>query len=381
MCKISERLADTLGNNVDPFGGINIVFAGDFAQLPPAVGGENESLYTRKLPQPAVTVPDQRKVAGKALWHQVTTVVILRQNMRQTTQSAEDAKLRTALTNMRYRACTKEDIAFLKSRRHHNTNSNRPNITDQKFRNVSIITSFNVCKDAINGLGCVRFAKETNQELENFYSEDVLYVEDLEKSKPGKRKRFKLNKDIPPKIQQWMWNQPTSASDKHIPGCLSLCIGLPVIIRTNLATELCITKGQEGYVYNWVSTTGSKGQKTLQVLFVKLANPPRTIHFEGLPENVVPVYKTTTRTKVSLPRGSDVSVSRTQVEVLPNFSMTDYSSQGKTRPFNPVDLDHSKTHQHIYTALSRGTSAEGTIILQHIGEEKITGGLSGPLRQ
>ena len=29
---------------------------------------------------------------------------------------------------------------------------------------------------------------------------------------------------------------------------VSLCIGLPVMIHNNDATELCITKGQEGYI-------------------------------------------------------------------------------------------------------------------------------------
>ena len=46
----------------------------------------------------------------------VTTVVIPRKNMRQRTQSEKDAKLRTALENMRYAACTPEDIMFLKTR-------------------------------------------------------------------------------------------------------------------------------------------------------------------------------------------------------------------------------------------------------------------------
>ena len=50
---------------------------------------------------------------GRALWHQVTTVVILQKNMRQNTQSVEDAKLRTALENMRYGACTADDIKLV----------------------------------------------------------------------------------------------------------------------------------------------------------------------------------------------------------------------------------------------------------------------------
>ena len=58
----------------------------------------------------------QEAAIGKALWHQVTTVVILRENMRQKTQTDEDALLRTALVNMRYGRCTPEDVQFLRTR-------------------------------------------------------------------------------------------------------------------------------------------------------------------------------------------------------------------------------------------------------------------------
>ena len=37
-------------------------------------------------------------------------------------------------------------------------------------------------------------------------------------------------------------------STEHFAGKLSLCIGMPVMLRNNDATEICITKGQEGFV-------------------------------------------------------------------------------------------------------------------------------------
>ncbi|TFK67657.1 hypothetical protein BDN72DRAFT_770433 [Pluteus cervinus] len=301
--------------------------------------------------------------------------------MRQSTESSDDGKFRTALGNMRYKSCTKEDIDFLRTRIHNPYDPKRPKITDEQFRNTSIIVSYNITKDTINNLGCTRFAQETGQDLSNFYSEDSVYVPDVDNMKPRKRKKYKLTSNIPPHVQKWLWQQPTSACDRHIPGCLSVCIGMPVMIRTNLATELCMTKGQEGFVYNWISGKGTKNQDVLYTLFVRLANPPRNIQFEGLPQNVVPIYRTTTRVMVSLPLGPDIPVSRTQVEVLPNFSMTDYSSQGKTRPSNPVDLSNSRTHQHVYTALSRSSTAAGTLILQRLDIPIITGGPSGALRQ
>ena len=61
--------------------------------------------------------------------------------------------------------------------------------------------------------------------------------------------------------------------------------------------------------------------------------------------------------------------------------MTDFASQGKTKPKNPVDLNNLQTHQAYYTALSCSSSAAGTIILQGFDARKMTEGASGALRQ
>ena len=92
-----------------------MIFSGDFAQLPPVFGSP---LYSGTVGTQLIshmTVQGQEAAIGKALWHQVTTVVILRKNMRQRTQTPEDAKLRTALENIKYSVCTPEDIKFLKN--------------------------------------------------------------------------------------------------------------------------------------------------------------------------------------------------------------------------------------------------------------------------
>ncbi len=65
--------------------------------------------------------------------------------------------------------------------------------------------------------------------------------------------------------------------------------------------------------------------------------------------------------------------------------MTDYCSQGRTRPFNVMHLNNCKTHQSYYTCLSRSATHEGTLILSGIDSSKITSNgnkvLSGNLRQ
>ena len=83
MYKISAQLAKALNISHLPYGGINIIFAGDFAQLPPVGGASLFSQAVGTQVHASLSLAGQESAIGKALWHQVTTVVILRQNMRQ----------------------------------------------------------------------------------------------------------------------------------------------------------------------------------------------------------------------------------------------------------------------------------------------------------
>jgi hypothetical protein len=125
----------------------------------------------------------------------------------------------------------------------------------------------------------------------------------------------------------------------------------------------------------------SEGKWILETLFVELIDPPTTVTVGDLPQNVVPLTRTSVSTSCQLLDDTSITVSRTQVEVVPNFAMTDYVSQGKTRPYNVVDLTYSRSHQGYYTALSRSATAARTLILSSFHPSKITGGASGALRQ
>jgi len=115
-------------------------------------------------------------------------------------------------------------------------------------------------KDEINHLGVLRFAQELNQSLVDFFSIDTLHSEDIKDSRGRKRRvRQKPCSELTEHgkikliIQKIVWEQPPCTNTKLIPRKLSLCVGMPVMIRNNIATELCITKGQEGFVYGWQS--------------------------------------------------------------------------------------------------------------------------------
>ncbi|KAJ7155807.1 hypothetical protein C8R46DRAFT_847633, partial [Mycena filopes] len=356
-----------------------MVVAGDFAQLPPMTG---PSLYSGKVTLQVSDALDQRSqnaVLGRILWHQFNTVVLLRQNMRQQEQSKADDHLRTALENMRYGACTPEDIAFLESRIAGFRPEN-PKLNRKEIRNVSIITARNSQKDALNRMGAERFARDTNQTLVDFCSIDRISSRGVDKGKwkgclQSEIKRISLS------LQKKLWDAPPSTTNEFIPGKLSICMGMPIMLRANDATELCITKGQEAEVCGWHASEGPAGQQVLDTLFVRLINPPRKIKIGDLPENVVPLVRTVTHVTILLDDDTLLSVLREQVVCLLNFGMTDYTSQGKSRAQNPVELANCKDHRSYYVALSRGFTAEGTVIIQGFTAKKITSGMSGYLRQ
>src|SRR5882762_448743 len=227
----------------EPFGGKNMIFAGDFAQLPPP--GRSPSLYSQTIGSVLHTTHShniQKWTIGKSLWHQVTVVVILHQNMCQKLQTAGDAKFRKA-------------------------------------------------------------------------------------------------------------------------------------------TECCVTNGAEAIVVGWNSQMITTDKQVLDTLFVRLNNPPTNIQLDDLPLNVVPISRHTISVKCDLPNDNILTVSRDQVPVIPNFAMTDFASQGRTRANNVVDLHNCCSHQSVYTCLSRSASIDGTILVQGFDASKVQGGLSGYLRQ
>lgn len=271
LYKISAQLSQLLDSHDEPFGGMNMIFAGDFAQLPPP--GKAVSLYGRV--SNSSTIVGQKAAIGKALWHQTTTVVILRQNMRQKSQTPDDARLRVALENMRYKTCTTDDIDYL-----HQLSSPQSiakKLQDEQFRNVSVITAFNIHRDRINELGTNRFAADTNETLISFYSKDTwpgnAIDEGTKKQKTSgttSRQMTKGEKEIGASLQKVLW-ELTPDSSQHHSGMLRLCKGLPILIKFNEATECCVTNGAEAKVIDWITYWHPQSKKRmLKTLFVEL---------------------------------------------------------------------------------------------------------------
>lgn len=190
-----------------------------------------------------------------------------------------------------------------------------------------MITFWNTYRDKLNELGCQRFSTENSQKLTTFYSVDKWKTDNKEQKGRPKRNRVKVDPSrksnrIGPVLQQILWNLPPGCT-KH-PGKLSLCVGMPVMIKKNKATECSVTNGAEDVVAGWTTRTIDAEHTALEVLFVQLTSPPKPLQLEGLPLNVVPVGHETINVACNLPDGQVLNISRDQVPVVLNFEMTDF---------------------------------------------------------
>ncbi|KAF8122485.1 hypothetical protein EV363DRAFT_1107544, partial [Boletus edulis] len=88
LCQISERILIAKRNqgntNQKPFGGVNVIFAGDLGQLRP-VGSSAlyaSDLLGRLATRTTETIRGHRGLFGASIWQQLTHVVELKQNFR-----------------------------------------------------------------------------------------------------------------------------------------------------------------------------------------------------------------------------------------------------------------------------------------------------------
>ncbi|KAI0770841.1 hypothetical protein BC629DRAFT_1292002, partial [Irpex lacteus] len=355
---------------MDAFGGKHMVVCGDFGQLPPP-GDSTKPLYASSISYTlGGDLRAQKNTMGKALWHLFTMVVLLRENMRQRGLSEEDKKFRIALENIRFASATKEDLALLWTRVA-GPLPHQPKPSQPEFCDVSALTAKNAVRDAIVYVRSPVHAIQEENCLFDFVSRDRLPASRASASATEARRLALSTCDpvrttnvLPAELRDMLWSLSPRRTE-HVAGRLRLCVGMPVMLKANEATELCATNGAEGVVVGWDSEPHPDvpGVHYLNTLFVRLSNPATDVYLPDLPTNVVPITPGTVYFNVPIDKKTSLRICRSQVQVLPNFAMTDFACQGRTRPYNVVDLRDCRSHMSMYTMLSRGSSLSGTLIL------------------
>ncbi|KAJ7733453.1 hypothetical protein B0H16DRAFT_1220551, partial [Mycena metata] len=145
---ISHQLSVAKGNDL-AFGGISVVFAGDFAQLPPVGQKRLYAKLTQKDISQAGTKYGQKVVFGKLLWLSVSTVVMLTQNMRQT--GPDNQPFVELLGRLR---------------------EGHINWQSKRWKNAPVIVAENAMKDTINTSMAHGFSISSGSPLHWYYATD-----------------------------------------------------------------------------------------------------------------------------------------------------------------------------------------------------------------
>ncbi|KAJ7157825.1 hypothetical protein C8R46DRAFT_813754, partial [Mycena filopes] len=179
MYEISVALCAATGNPSSPFGGINIIFAGDFCQLPP-VGQirifahvDNKPLRDKRKRRSgirssaAATEAGQKNMCGKLLWLTVKTVVLLTEPMRQAGPGNEEFV--NLLGRLRHGRCTNADFNLLNTRL---LGGLSIDWTDEHWASAPIVVNENHMKDELNIRAATEFARRTGRKLHWYYATD-----------------------------------------------------------------------------------------------------------------------------------------------------------------------------------------------------------------
>jgi hypothetical protein len=106
--KLDQRLRQIRCSPDEPFGGINMLFCGDFGQLAPVA---DSAMYSEARPKEG-----QHLTIGRFAYQAINRTIVLDEIMRQKGQTANDVLFRQVLEELRTGPITKESWAFLISR-------------------------------------------------------------------------------------------------------------------------------------------------------------------------------------------------------------------------------------------------------------------------
>ncbi|THU88127.1 hypothetical protein K435DRAFT_601678, partial [Dendrothele bispora CBS 962.96] len=162
LLKISKALCKAKQNAL-PFGGINIIFAGDFAQLPPVSDPRLFSQIKTKVD----TEWGQNSAFGKLLWFAVDTVVVLNEVMWQS--GISNLPFVSLLNRLRIGSCNDQDYSLLCNRTMSNVDIDW---TNPCWQTAPVIVAENKVKDALNAQAAEAFARRTGRTLQWYHALD-----------------------------------------------------------------------------------------------------------------------------------------------------------------------------------------------------------------
>ena len=357
LAQIDHALRYAKENENEMFGGINIIFAGDFYQYPP-VG--STPLYTPIQSKAPQSGSDIEKQLGRLAWKSINTVISLDEQQRM----KGDPEFAAAVGRLRIRECNLGDVELfnervVKSARH-------PHGLDMsgEHQKATMLVGTNFIRELLN-----------NSKAKSSCTGELIYcaahdVVDGTEPTPDERKRL------------LGLNLADFASEGALPGLIPLFVGMPVILRNrNISTELGITNGSQGVVRKIFTEPCVNNYSVAKCVIVEFSDS--TVELPGLPSHCFPLTPTTWRftTVLSDATGSkrNVHILRSQLNLQPAFAITGHAAQGKTLPQVLVDLTEGGFAA--YVSASRAQTRESLFITDAITLDVLNKPVTSNLRQ
>lgn len=371
LAQMSERLSLARGWKGDKskmFGGINLIFLGDFGQLKPV---HDSALYAHELVSELKSnvhhsIKGQTALYGAYLWRQVTLVIKLQKNMRH----ASDTEYGELLERVRqgqarvkpgvngqlsdYDTLAKRQLNVL------HDSATRGEFDLDRFRDCPIIVADKELRDAINLAVAKTKARSLGVDLHYYAAVD-------------KRDSRVLDVALREKL---LCLKSTHTSDGL--GMLPLFKGMKVMFTENIDISHRTVNGSEGTVREVKYSVDKDGYRVADCVYVHV--PGSCAKIPGIPEEVVPVFPRRFKVEYVISKDKKVTLSRYQVPLLPAYAYTDYKSQGRSLDTVIVDLSGARSVQGLYVMLSRVKTLDGLAILRWFPPSKIGKGLSHALR-
>lgn len=363
-----SRALSVAKENAASFRGINVIFAGDFAQLPP-VGYKR--LYTNLIHRQkkgSHLTASEKDVIGKLLWLSIRNVVVLKEVWRQKVQEGHDAVQVNAmnmfvdlLVRLREGRCTDEDYQLLCTRLVGNV---QPEWSSEKWKRTPMIVSQNEAKDVLNNAATVAFAKRSGRELHWYYAID---------RHDGKTLR---DRDLLQHLRSL-----NSSVTNYRQGKLPLVVGMPVMVTSNFDVEGGVVNGCAGTLVSIRYWVDSEGERHALSCVIR----SNTFRGDALPtlqeHDAVAIADDKPIRFVHPASGKKCTIKRFQLPVLPAFAMTAHKSQGLTLPSAMIDLESCRGLESPYVMISRVKSLDDLLIMRPFAKDRICRRLSEDVRR
>ncbi|CAF5039162.1 unnamed protein product [Rotaria sp. Silwood1] len=355
-----------------PFGGVNVIFFGDYLQYRPVYDAPLHTDFSLPSKKKSVKMPTEKEIqqrVARSLILQINCVVKLIQQMR-----TEDLRYLQLLERFRLGQCNYDDYELLLTRV-----VGQPSVGslhDSPWNQAPILVFRNEVRTQLNNKAAVYNAAQLNCTPMVCVAQDSCKGKQIEDP-------ILLKKLI----------ELSDSKTEHLPGLLPFVPGMPVILTQNIATELGLINGINGIFRQLVYHKDSASTDVLSEIFpnntqyirqpiyalIEIAKSKIESNFEELSPKLIPIplVEQTFRVDIAdiLPKDKKLksnkkailSIKRRALPLVPAYCITTHKSQGQTLNNVVIDLklpNETDDIAAVYVPLSRVKRLVDLVILR-----------------